>query len=121
MQFFIKLLISVSIIVLCTQIGRKFPTLGGLIATMPLTSAIVLVWLYSDNPGNFRLMEGYTKGALWGIGPSLHLFQKAPSAFRCLSRKLRSVADRGIHPPVAAKVVVFGGRDDARNLDKIGD
>ena len=64
MQFVFKLLISIAIIVFCTQVGRKFPSLGGLIATMPLTGAIVLVWLYSDNPGNFRLMEDYTKGAL---------------------------------------------------------
>ena len=51
MQFFFKLLISIAIIVFCTQIGRKFPSLGGLIATMPLTGVIVLVWLYSNNPG----------------------------------------------------------------------
>ncbi len=74
MQFVIKLLISITIIVFCTQIGRKFPTLGGLIATMPLTGVIVLVWLYSDNPGNFSLMEGYTKGALWGIAPTILFF-----------------------------------------------
>jgi len=82
MQFLVKLLISVGIIVFCTQIGRKFPTLGGLIATMPLTSAIVLVWLYSDNPGNFSLMEGYTKGALWGIGPSILFFVVAYICFK---------------------------------------
>jgi len=37
----------------------------------------------------------------------LYLFQKAPAAFRCLSRKLRSVADRGIHPSVAAEVLLL--------------
>lgn len=74
MQFVIKLLISIAVIVFCGQIGRKAPTLGGLIATMPLTGVIVLVWLYSDSPGNFRLMENYTKGALWGIAPSILFF-----------------------------------------------
>ena len=39
----IKLLISVSIIIFCTQIGRKLPTLAGLVAVMPLTGLIVLV------------------------------------------------------------------------------
>ena len=81
MQFVVKLLISVAIIVFCTQIGRKLPTLGGLIATMPLTGVIVLVWLYSDNPGNFSLMEGYTKGALWGIIPSVFFFVVAYLCF----------------------------------------
>ena len=64
MPFLFKLLLSIIIIVLTTQIGRYYPTWGGLIATMPLTGAIVLVWLFSDNPGNFQLMESYTKGAL---------------------------------------------------------
>lgn len=36
MPFYIKLLLSVTIIVLATQIGRHFPALGGLVATMPL-------------------------------------------------------------------------------------
>ena len=57
MQFLIKLAISVTIIIVCTQIGRKLPTLAGLIAVMPLTGAIVLVWLCSDNPGNLDLIQ----------------------------------------------------------------
>ena len=78
----IKLLISVSIIVFCTQIGRKLPTLAGLIAVMPLTGLIVLVWLYQDKPDNFNLMTEYTKGALWGILPSILFFLTAFMCFR---------------------------------------
>jgi len=85
MRFLIKLLISVCVIVLCTQIGRKQPTLAGLIAVMPLTGLIVLVWLYVDNPGNFTLMTDYSKGALWGIVPSILFFIMA---FICFRRQL---------------------------------
>ena len=80
MQFAIKLAISITVIIICSHLGRKFPTLGGLIATMPLTGVIVLVWLYTDDPTNMSLMEGYTKGALWGIGPTILFFL---SAFIC--------------------------------------
>ena len=45
MPFLLKLVITNAVIIACTQIGRKYPTLAGLIATMPLTSLIVLVWL----------------------------------------------------------------------------
>lgn len=82
MRFLIKLLISVCIIIFCTQIGRKLPTLAGLIAVMPLTGLIVLVWLYLDNPGNFNLMTDYTKGALWGIIPSVLFFLVVFVCFR---------------------------------------
>ncbi|MHC4109562.1 MAG: DUF3147 family protein [Planctomycetota bacterium] len=81
-QDVIKLLISVSIIVFCTQIGRKLPTLAGLIAVMPLTGLIVLVWLYTGNPDNFNIVIDYTKGALWGILPSILFFLTAFICFR---------------------------------------
>jgi uncharacterized membrane protein (GlpM family) len=74
MKFVIKLLISVCIISICAAVARKVPTLAGLIAVMPLTGLIVLVWLYLDNPGNSALMTDYAKGALWGIVPSILFF-----------------------------------------------
>ena len=82
MRFAIKLLISVCVIAFCAGIGRRLPTLAGLIAVMPLTGLIVLVWLYLDNPGNFNLMTEYTKGALWGIVPSVLFFLVAFVCFR---------------------------------------
>ncbi len=82
MRFVIKLLISVCVIAFCAGIGRRLPTLAGLIAVMPLTGLIVLVWLYLDNPGNFNLMTEYTKGALWGIVPSILFFLVAFICFR---------------------------------------
>ncbi len=85
MRFIIKLFVSLCIITLCTQIGRKLPTLAGLIAVMPLTGLIVLIWLYLDNPGNFSMMTDYTKGALWGILPTVLFFLVA---FLCFQKRL---------------------------------
>ncbi|MBN2183128.1 MAG: DUF3147 family protein [Sedimentisphaerales bacterium] len=85
MQFIVKLLISVFIIIFCTQIGSKFPKLAGLIAVMPLTGLLVMLWLYSDNPGDYAKMTAYTKGALWGIVPSILFFL---IAFVCFQKQL---------------------------------
>jgi len=85
MSFAVKLLISVSIIVLCTQMGRKLPSLAGLIAVMPLTGLIVLLWLYADHPGDHELLTAYTRGAVWGTLPSVAFFLVA---FLCFSRNL---------------------------------
>ena len=82
MRFVIKLLISVCVIAVCAQIGRKLPSLAGLVAVMPLTGVVVLVWLYVDNPNNFSLMTDYTRGALWGILPSILFFVVAYLCFR---------------------------------------
>ena len=71
-----------AIIVFCSQIGKKMPTLAGLIATAPITSLIVLLWLYSDRPGDFGLMADYTKGVLWGIIPTILFFAVVFVCFR---------------------------------------
>ncbi len=85
MKFVIKLLISVCIISVCAAVARKAPSLAGLIAVMPLTGLIVLIWLYLDNPGNFALMTDYARGALWGIIPSILFFLVA---FVCFQKHL---------------------------------
>lgn len=82
-MFFVKLALSNLIIISCVLIGKRFPSLGGLIATMPLTSLIVLLWLASDSSGDKRLLTGYTEGVLWGIGPTVLFFM---ATFFCLRR-----------------------------------
>ena len=82
MQFTIRLAITVAIIVVFAQVGRRFPSLGGLLATMPLTSVIVLLWIYADEPGDYELLARYTQGAFWGILPSLVFFGVAYVCFR---------------------------------------
>ena len=84
MQLVVKLFISLSIIVLCTRIGKSFPSLAGLIATMPLTGLIVLMWLYIENK-NYPMLEKYTQGALWGIVPSILFFL---TAYFCMRKHL---------------------------------
>jgi len=85
MRFLIRILISLCAITVCMLIGRKLPSLAGLIAVMPLTGFIVLIWLYGDNPGDFNLMADYTKGALFGIVPTTLFFIVA---FLCFRRQL---------------------------------
>jgi uncharacterized membrane protein (GlpM family) len=82
MQFFIKLLLANAIIVACVFLGKRHPTLSGLIATMPLTSLIVLLWLHSDYPGNYPLLTDYTTGVLWGIIPTILFFAALYIFFR---------------------------------------
>jgi F0F1-type ATP synthase assembly protein I len=82
MDFVLKLLAANVVIVTCAQIGRRSPALGGLIATMPLTTLIVMLWLYSDKPGDPGLMVSYTRGVLWGIFPSLAFYAVASVCLR---------------------------------------
>lgn len=85
MDFIVKLTIAVCVIIFCTQIGKQSPTLAGLIATMPLTGLIVLVWIRMDNPGRPDLIIDYTKGVVWGIIPTILFFL---SVLLCLKKNL---------------------------------
>jgi uncharacterized membrane protein (GlpM family) len=79
---FIKIALSVVIILAATAIGKKLPATAGLIGVMPLTGALVLVWMYLESNGNTATMQQFTKGALWGIVPSILFFVVALLCFK---------------------------------------
>ena len=84
-QTLLKVAISLAIILLCTEIGKRLPSLAGLVAVMPLTSLLVLIWLHVENRGDPSVMVQYTKGAFWGILPSILFFLVA---YLCLKKHL---------------------------------
>ena len=81
-QIAIKITLSVVIILVATAVGKKLPSTAGLIGVMPLTGALVLVWMYLENKGNPNIMQDFAKGALWGILPSILFFLVAFICFR---------------------------------------
>ena len=82
MQILIKAVLSVVVILTATAIGKKFPSTAGLIGVMPLTGALVLVWMYLENRGDSKIMQDFAKGALWGILPSILFFLVALFCFK---------------------------------------
>jgi len=77
MEFFIRFLIGGFVIALCALVGRKTPSLAGLIAVMPLTTLLVMIFMHIDNPGASAQMLRYVKGVLWGILPTALFFLTA--------------------------------------------
>ena len=82
MQILLKIALSVIIILAATAIAKRFPSAAGLIGVMPLTGALVLFWVYQENNGKAQVMQNFTKGALWGILPSILLFLVALLCFK---------------------------------------
>jgi uncharacterized membrane protein (GlpM family) len=82
MQVLIKAAISLIVIIIATCVAKKSPSLAGLIAVMPLTGALVLVWVYLENRGNPTIMQGFARGALLGILPSVLFFAVALLCFK---------------------------------------
>jgi uncharacterized membrane protein (GlpM family) len=82
LQLFIKIALSVVVILAATAIGKKLPTTAGLIGVMPLTGALVLVGMYLESEGDAGVMQQFAKGALWGIVPSILFFVVALLCFK---------------------------------------
>lgn len=82
MQFIVKMVIAVVVISLAGQLARSRPTLAGLIAVMPLTGLLVMLWVWHDSGGDATRMTRYTLGAVWGIIPAMLFFGVAYFCFR---------------------------------------
>ena len=85
MQILIKIVVSLAIILAATAIGKKLPATAGLIGVMPLTGALVLVWMYLENKGDPKIMQEFTKGAIWGMLPTTLFFL---AAFVCFKKHI---------------------------------
>jgi hypothetical protein len=76
-QFWIKTFISALMIAGISELGKRSPLMGGLLASLPLTSLLAFIWLYTEtrNPANVAQLS---ISILWLVLPSLLLFLALP-------------------------------------------
>ncbi|MAV58623.1 MAG: hypothetical protein CMG07_01565 [Candidatus Marinimicrobia bacterium] len=73
MLYLIKLLISAATIVVVSELGKRVSWLAALVASLPLTSLLALVWLYIDTRSSEKVIA-LSKGILWAVLPSFTFF-----------------------------------------------
>ncbi|MFD3450388.1 DUF3147 family protein [Microbacteriaceae bacterium 4G12] len=66
MYTLIKILVSAVVIGVVTEIARRFPTFGGVIAALPLVSLLSIIWLYVQGETSANLSK-FILGVLWGF------------------------------------------------------
>ncbi|MDF1535763.1 MAG: DUF3147 family protein [bacterium] len=79
--FLFKTLISALLIAGVSELAKRLPSLGGLIAAMPLTTLLTLIWLYTDT-GDYDLARAFTRSVLFAIVPTIFFFITALALFR---------------------------------------
>ena len=77
----IKAVISGLIIVAITEIAKRSPILGALIASLPLTSLLAFIWLYAETHDTARI-SSLSVEVFWLVIPSLALFLALPLFIR---------------------------------------
>ena len=73
----LKAALSGVIVAAVSQIAKRYPGLGGLVASLPLVSVLGMMWLWHDTHDPDR-MAAHVSGTLWFIAPSLPMFLLVP-------------------------------------------
>jgi hypothetical protein len=81
LYLFIKAAVSGAIVAEVSEIARRYPGWGGLLASLPLTSLLAMIWLWRDSrdPERVAALVGST---FWFILPSLPMFLVLPWLLR---------------------------------------
>jgi hypothetical protein len=77
----IKAAISGVIVALVSEIARRYPGWGGLVASLPLTSLLAMIWSWRDSGDSLKVAE-LASSTFWFILPSLPLFIVLPMLLR---------------------------------------
>ena len=83
MYLFVKTIITVIIIVAISEIARRSSFIAGILASIPLTSALAITWLYFDTKEVEPVVD-LTNSILLLIPPSLTFFVVLPLALKRL-------------------------------------
>src|SRR5580765_3639307 len=77
----IKALLSGLIVAAVSEIAKRYPGLGGLVASLPLISVLGMIWLWRDTGDPVR-MAAHAEGTFWFVLPSLPMFLLIPWLLR---------------------------------------
>ena len=77
----IKAAISGLLIAVISQLARRFPGFGALVASLPLISVLGMIWLWRDKPDAENMAE-HVQATFWYILPSLPMFLLIPALLR---------------------------------------
>src|SRR5262245_7332566 len=81
LQVVVKVILSALIVVAVSEVSKRTTTIGGLLASLPLTSHLAMIWLYIET-GDARTVADLAGRILWLVLPSLSLFLILPLLLR---------------------------------------
>jgi len=77
----LKAVISAILIVAVSEVAKRSPAFGALIASLPLISVLGMVWLWRDTSDPVRLAD-HAEATFWYVLPSLPMFLLIPWLLR---------------------------------------
>jgi hypothetical protein len=77
----LKSLISGIIIMAVSEIAKRSPAFGALVASLPLVSLLAIIWLWRDTGDTVRIAN-HAEATFWYVIPSLPMFLAFPYMLR---------------------------------------
>ncbi|MPV86256.1 DUF3147 family protein [Ostreibacterium oceani] len=77
LYYFIKIVITAVLVVLISEIAKRSTLIGAILASVPLTSVLAMLWLYIDTEDKAKISE-FSSSVFWLVLPSLALFIALP-------------------------------------------
>ena len=81
MYLVLKSLMSGIIIMVVSEIAKRSPAFGALVASLPLVSLLAIIWLWRDT-GDTTRIANHAEATFWYVIPSLPMFLAFPYMLR---------------------------------------
>lgn len=91
----IKILISAVLIGAISEVARRNSFIGGLLASIPLTSLLAFIWLYVDTKDKGKIIA-LSNSIFWLVVPSLSFFVVFPILLKKMDFSISMVLSIGI-------------------------
>lgn len=80
-QIAVKVAVTAILVVVISEVAKRSSLIGALVASLPLTSILAIVWLWYDT-GDTERIAALTQGIFWLVLPSLVFFIALPVMLR---------------------------------------
>jgi hypothetical protein len=77
----IKAVISGILVASVSEVARRSPAFGAMIASLPIVSILAMIWLWRDT-GDAERIAAHAEATFWYVLPSLPMFLVLPALLR---------------------------------------
>jgi hypothetical protein len=77
MLYALKVLLTAVLVIAISEVSKRSTFIGGIIASLPLTSLLAFIWLYGET-GDAAKIANLSTSIFWYVLPSLVLFLALP-------------------------------------------
>lgn len=79
--YLVKLLLTAGLVVVISELSKRFTALGATLASLPLLSLLSMIWMYYEGASREKITD-FAASVFWLVLPSLALFLILPALLR---------------------------------------